>query len=127
MKSILLFELGGSSLFDSIDVVGTTTIANGSIFDIDFLGGYTASTGSFFDLLVADTILGDLSKFVFDFSDASGVSWNSSIFSLSNNRQALRLTASTLVPSTIPLPASLPLMLAGLAGLGWVARRRTRA
>ena len=28
------------------------------------------------------------------------------------------------LPSPIPLPASLPLMLAGLAGLGWIGRRK---
>ncbi|MEW9921805.1 VPLPA-CTERM sorting domain-containing protein [Marimonas sp. MJW-29] len=30
-------------------------------------------------------------------------------------------------PSAIPLPASFPLLLAGLVGLGWVARRRKQA
>ncbi len=33
-------------------------------------------------------------------------------------------TAAAAPPSPIPVPASLPLLLAGIGGLGWVARRR---
>jgi hypothetical protein len=40
--------------------------------------------------------------------------------------QSIRFTASAPPVSAVPLPATLPLMLAGVAGLGWVSRRRKR-
>jgi hypothetical protein len=124
--STLMFELAGPSSYDMIDVFGIATIADGTIFDVVFLDGYAPTGGSIFDLLIADSFVADLSTFTFDFADAAGVSWTTSLFTFEDSNQSIRLTASAPPVSAVPLPATLPLMLAGVACLGWVSRRRKR-
>lgn len=43
----------------------------------------------------------------------------------SGNKSGYDLVSQPLTPSVVPLPATLPLLLSGIAGLGWMRRRRT--
>jgi hypothetical protein len=106
-------------------------------FDITGLlpaGGFAANNNVLF---FPDTPYLDLQGVSFALSDAELVS----IFFLGGTYGTLRLDPNcgdcrngilqtsgvfTLVPTAVPLPAALPLFASGLAGLGWLARRRKR-
>jgi hypothetical protein len=141
VSSTTLIELAGTTAeteYDVIDVAndpatdptieGIATLAAGAILDIDFFGGFDAALGDVFDVLIADTINGDINSLSFDFTNAllaAGLEWEVSIVALSgglnDGRDALRLTV------ILPEPASLPLFAAGLLGLlGWRRRPNRR-
>ena len=123
-------ELGGLAFdtgYDRLDVSGgTATLAEGTMFDIDFFGAFTAGLGDTFDVLVADDIQAALlSTMFFDFTGAalgSGLSWEYGIVDFGGGRDALRLTVVEL-----PAPAATLILGLGLFGIAFArhARRRT--
>ena len=70
------------------------------------------SVAQFFAMLAADTIGGNLNFLSFDDGSDARFSVNS-------------MTINGVGPSTVPLPAGLPLILAGLGAFGLVKRRQT--
>jgi hypothetical protein len=125
-------ELGGligGVNYDRIDVTddpgtgsieGIATLAAGAIFDIDFFGGFVAGAPNFFDIIVADSIVGDVGTLIFDFSGApiaSHLNWSASIVSLTDGREALRIIA-------IPEPTPLAPLATGLLGFFGLKRRK---
>ena len=65
-----------------------------------------------FDLTVAQA--GDLANYDPDFK----IQW------LGSNAGKYDLVSQRLTPTVVPLPAALPLLLSGLAGFGFMSRRR---
>ena len=70
------------------------------------------SIAQFFALLAADTLGGNLNFLAFDDGSAARFSVNS-------------MTINGYAPSVVPLPAGLPLLLAGLGAFGLAKRRKT--
>lgn len=102
------------------------TLAAGTIFDIDFASDFLASDGDFFDVVIGGTFdFSDLSVDTFDFSDALGIDWGTSIATVGNGQKSVRLSASVVVGPVL-LPASAFLLLGGLAGLFSMARIRRK-
>ncbi len=110
---------------------GIATLSAGAIFNIDFFGGFNGAlgdvtAGNFFDVLVADSIVGDIGTLIFDFSGAalaSGLAWQTSFETVSGSRQALRLSVVNQETLALPAPGALPLFLAGLLGIFGLGRR----
>ena len=122
------FEIGGTtpvSEYDRIDVTGTATLAAGT--DIRILafdlgaGAYTFAGGDEFDLLIADDIRASIGSL--DFFLPAHASDLSFIFSLRpfGARDALHLA----VVQQVPEPETYAMLVAGLALLGFAARRRS--
>jgi hypothetical protein len=96
------------------DLLGLTDSSNGS-----FVGN-TASTGSVFLGFVSDTDLNGFSLIHGDFVAPGFVSGGTEEFYIG------RITLAGPAPSTVPVPAGLPLLAAGLAAfaaLGWRKQR----
>jgi hypothetical protein len=133
--STMKFELGGTAVgdgttgYDQVDVTGIAIIGSDTIFEIEYFGGFAASAGDFFDLVVAESILLGAPLVNFTFPPDAGLAWGTSVV-VSGLRTALRLTAQAIaVPpvSVVPLPASLPLLLAGVFAMGALRRFRLSA
>ncbi len=141
--STLLVELGGllfGTEYDRVDVAddpattgtveGTATLADGTIFDIDWFGGFTALAGNSFDVLVADDIVfTSLASLVFDFTGAvlgAGLSWQTSLETVAGGREALRLTVVSEESFALNTPSSATFVLAGFLGLAGIRRRYLR-
>ncbi len=112
----LLLEVASATSFDHLTISGIGMFF-GEI-DIFFLDGFTPTTGEFFDFIATGAsaqfgngfswqVLGLNSDFTFGTDFAGGFTLN---------------TTGTLAP--VPEPETYALMLAGLALLGFVARRR---
>ena len=126
----LSFELGGlmaGTGYDVLDVAGTASLADATIFEILGFGGFVPTIGNSFDILVADDILlSSVSNLTFDF--AIGGFWSASIFDL-GGREALRLEAIADSVAPVPVPPALAMFGSGLVslfGLGWARRRKQR-
>tara|TARA_Y100001936_G_scaffold230833_1_gene254280 strand:+ start:16253 stop:17161 length:909 start_codon:yes stop_codon:yes gene_type:complete len=135
-----LVELGGllaGSNYDQIDVEdnlstgpveGIASLADGTIFDIDWFGGFTANLGDMFDILVADTInVSDINNVVFDFSDAalgSGLVWEFSIVN-DGGHDTLRLEVAA-DSGPVPEPGTILIMLGGLRGFRLLRKRHQK-
>ncbi|MFT5439961.1 MAG: hypothetical protein ACI9MJ_001828, partial [Alphaproteobacteria bacterium] len=138
VASTTLVELGGltaGTLYDQTDVVGTATLTAGATFDVDLFGIFTAGLGDSFDVLVADTILGDVNTLNFDFTNALlalGLEWSAAIVDNGVGRNVLRLTVDVLSLTepvagdtiALPEPSGIALFVGGLLGLIGLGRRR---
>jgi hypothetical protein len=139
--STLAVELGGLAFgteYDRLDVAddvattgvteGTVSLADGTVFDIDWFGAFTAGDGDFFDVLVADEFAPfNLLALIFDFSDAAlgaGLAWEATLVDFGGGREALRLSVSATQTAEIPAPGVLAIFALGLAGLGYARRRK---
>jgi fibronectin-binding autotransporter adhesin len=113
--------------YDQTDVTGIATLTAGATFDIDFFGVFTAGLGDVFDILVADSIVGDVGTLNFDFTNAllaSGLEWDTSILD-DGGRDVLRLTVQESI--VMPEPSAIALFGASLLGLIGLRRRKKAA
>lgn len=116
-SSPLMMELGGTasgSQHDKLDVLGTLSLAGGPL-QVVWWGGFEAAAGDRFDLLdwgVLEGSFGAISLPVL----GTGLLWDTSaLYTLGE----LRVTVTA-----VPEPAAASLLLAGLAAMAWLARRR---
>jgi hypothetical protein len=114
-NSPLLMELGGTTpgtQHDKLVVEGTLTLAGGPL-QVVWSGGFQAGAGDRFDLLDWGALEGSFGAINLPTLD-SGLLWDTAaLYTLGE----VRITA-------VPEPAAGTLMLAGMAALGWLARRR---
>jgi hypothetical protein len=117
-SSPLMMELGGTapgSQHDKLDVQGTLSLAGGPL-QVVWWGGFQAGAGDRFDLLDWGQLEGSFGAISLP-TLGTGLLWDTSaLYTLGE----LRVTA-------VPEPAAASLLLAGLAVLGWSARRRSSA
>ena len=106
--------------FDQLNVFDTATLVDGLTFDVDVLPEFTTiQLGDFFDVFTADLFsLSSLANMNFVFQD--GWDFSRQIVSF-DGRQALRLTATSVV---VPEPSTVVLLLTGLVGLIGLGRRK---
>lgn len=127
LDSVLTIEIAGTQAgeFDVLDVLGDLIAPTGFTLELSFLNGFTPETGDSFTFLnVAGSSALDLAMLnVITQGLGSGVEY---AFNFLNGSFSLDILSAQ-EPSEVPLPAALPLMLAGLAGLSFAARKRRRA
>ncbi|WP_439155733.1 VPLPA-CTERM sorting domain-containing protein [Yoonia sp.] len=128
-----------SNFNNGIDVAGPVALAAGTVFDIDvFVSNWDPRIPGRFDwdLLIADSFeFTDLDGLIFDYGSNADIyafgsradfnpaaRYTTSIFDMADGRQSVRLSVEAIAP--VPLPASVLLLLGGLAGLGALSRRR---
>lgn len=101
---------------------GMVTIDPGAIFDVSYFDAFTASLGDTFDVIVADSIMGDLALSSFLMPMLTGsLSWDMQIVSLTSGQDALRL--AVLGPAAVPEPGTAPLLISGLLAIPFLRRR----
>lgn len=122
-SSIGLFDTISFFLTD-IDDVGRSTFnifAGGTLFDIAadiYNSGRQPNGGLFLVQLKFDTLLSDaVVRLNIDSGDGFGID---------DVRFGRNFSNSNPEPSAVPVPASLPLLLSGIAAIGWMRRRRAR-
>lgn len=94
----------GFTIVDDADISVTATLLGGGLFNV---GSFSVDRDRGFDVFSFGEVA-DVTSLTFDFGTASGAI------------DGLTFTS----PTPVPVPAALPLLLAGLGGLGAVARRR---
>lgn len=108
--------------YSSATTTLTITEANGMALDSPFTASGTIGS-QFSGLFALDTmqVLSSISGFFqFDFV-ATGAGGSP------NSRLAVNIAGANVPVNAVPVPAALPLLLTGIAGLGFVARRRKAA
>jgi hypothetical protein len=114
-SSPLMMELGGTapgSQHDKLDVQGTLSLAGGPL-QVVWWGGFQAGAGDRFDLLDWGQLEGSFGAISLP-TLGTGLLWDTSaLYTLGE----LRVTA-------VPEPAAASLLLAGLAAMAWMSRRR---
>lgn len=107
--------------FETASTTVTVDEINGMDASLEAIGALDGSFDKAFtlsDLTVIETIRGTVT---FDFDPFDGASGSP------NSRLGFSLKALYVVdPAVVPVPAALPLLLSGLAGLGLMARRRKK-
>lgn len=127
LDGLLSFEIGGSAIgmFDQLFISGDLITPSVLNIEISFLDSFLAQAGDSFDFLTVDgnaPIFGDPDSISFSFlGDNPGLD-----FSFNSGGFSAVVTGGGGV-SPVPLPASLPLLLAAIGGLGWRARKSKAA
>lgn len=127
LDGLLSFEIGGSALgmFDQLFVSGDLITPSGLNIEISFLDSFLPQMGDTFDFLTVDgdaPIFGDPDSISFSFfGDNPGLD-----FSFNSGGFSAVVTGGGGV-SPVPLPASLPLLLAAVGGLAWRSRKAKAA
>ena len=127
LDGLLSFEIGGSAfgMFDQLFVSGDLITPNGLNIEISFLDSFFPQMGDTFDFLTVGgdaPIFGDPNAISFSFlGDNPGLD-----FSFNSGGFSAVVTGGGGV-SPVPLPASLPLLLAAIGVLGWRSRKAKAA
>ena len=107
--------------YDWLDVDGMATLAgNLDVNLLDLGNGFNPSLGDTFDLLSADTIFGRFDSLELP-TLINGLTWNLNYIYDDVGADYVRLSV---VERSVPEPSSLLLMSIGLAGLGFVSRKK---
>lgn len=120
--SILEIEVGGlqPGEFDVVNVLGDLFAPNGFTLELSFLNNFTPQAGDTFDFLsVAGVSTLDVSMINVIASGINGFNFGFNI-----NNGMLTLLTSAIAPSQVPLPGALIFMVSGLAGLGFLRRKK---
>lgn len=114
--STLVMEIGGigPGQYDRIEVSGLLTLGGGSLV-LSFVDGFAPDVGESFELDLFDAVVSGY------FSD---VQVQGLVNSLSFDLNALA-SGDPVTFSIVPVPAALPLLLSGIAGLVMLRRRRS--
>jgi hypothetical protein len=113
-----LFEIGGNSpsLYDTINVGGILSASGVFDLTIDFIDGFLPSEADVFNIFNAGSIDSNFLSFANVISDEP--------FSFTTTSGGLGISFEPVAP--VPLPAGLPLLLAGLGAFGLLKRRNGR-
>lgn len=128
LDGLLQIEIAGTGagMFDQLNVTGDLIASMGFDIEISFLDSFVPQDGDVFNFLNVD---GDSS--IFDTPSLINFSVNGGGFFGNNAQLDFASGSLSLINDTnlapVPLPAGLPLLAAGLIGLGALARRKKTA
>jgi fibronectin-binding autotransporter adhesin len=120
----LSMEVGGLTRGSEYDAFDAMSVALGGTLDIALLNGFIPSAGDFFDLFIAEQITGDFDTF--NFAALSGGLFFDTQFISSGANTIYQLIVVQSQSSSVPEPATLFIVLVGLAGAAAAAKRRPR-
>lgn len=126
LDGLLEIEIAGTGagMFDQLNITGDLIASTGFDIEINFLDSFIPQEGDIFNFL---NVGGDSS--IFDTPSLINFSVNGGGFFGSNAALNfaggnLSLISDGMDVAPVPLPAGLPMLVAGLAGLGWLGKRR---